>query len=1054
MVFLIFGALLYLFIDLGRAKRESERRNDALARLVDVLEHEQEKLRVRITLLEASPAAAPAAQDAVVAAPQVIVPAPQQAEAATAPPPTEEPSAVPETLPPAVSGLHEVAPEPPPPPPEPVLAPATPAWLLATKKWLFTGNLVAKFGLMILFIGISFLLKYAAERFTVPIELRFAGVVLADIGLLTWGWRIRTARRGIGLPVQGAALGILMLTTFAAFARFHLLPSGLAFGMLFTLTAFTCMLAVLQDAIWLAVFGIVGGFAAPVLTSTGQGSHIGLFSYYAVLNAGILAIALKKSWRSLNLLGFAFTFVVGTAWGVLKYEPENYLSAQVFLTLFVCFYVGIAVAYADRQAPRLKHYVDATLVFGTPILGFGLQFGLVQHMRFGLAIAALALGLFYTGLALLLWRRRGSNLRLLVESFLAMGVVFGTLALPFALDQRWTSGAWAIEGAALVWIGLRQKNVLTWSFGLLVQAGAWLAFLGAMAQLDPAQAAQANIWLGFLLLTAAAFAMAINFREAGTGGGERASRFTITSNVFLGFAALWLLGGAWGEIFLRFNALASHAPNLLVVSAMVCALVLYVIAAYMQWLVARAFAVVAQLAGGLSLLLLMGSEMSLDGGRYHAFAGAAMIMAGALVSSRRFYLLDAPRYRTASYLLMGWAGWWCFGPILQIAADWASDFAWLPSRGADYQIAVALTSILFARLSARLAWPQLRWLSTPCWLALLVQTATILYWMTIDRFPGPYRWTAFLALWLASEYLLHFWQARAWNLSRPAMKLLHLVRIAGPWAMIWHVGAELVGNWLYGLAPDQTVVLASAGWQVSGSWLHYLPAWLMMGVLSWLTGRSRRDVWPVQPLARWHRIVLIPLGTGWALLLALVWNLRQDGTMAPLPYLPILNPLDLTTGFAAIQAVLCYRMLRTGFPGAPSAGPRLIDGLPRAAGFAAYGWFNLMLLRTAARYLDIDYAFGALAASQFVQAMLSLTWCITSLILMRRARSLTPRPRLWMLGAALLGVVVTKLFLADLANVGSMARIVSFVGVGALMVAIGYLAPYPSRPADPTPVPV
>lgn len=35
-------------------------------------------------------------------------------------------------------------------------APPAPAWLRAVKTWLFTGNLVAKFGLLILIIGIGF----------------------------------------------------------------------------------------------------------------------------------------------------------------------------------------------------------------------------------------------------------------------------------------------------------------------------------------------------------------------------------------------------------------------------------------------------------------------------------------------------------------------------------------------------------------------------------------------------------------------------------------------------------------------------------------------------------------------------------------------------------------------------------------------------------------------------------------------------------------------------------------------------------------------------------
>ena len=72
----------------------------------------------------------------------------------------------------------------------------------------------------------------------------------------------------------------------------------------------SAMLAVLQDAMVLAALGTSGGFLAPILASTGGGSHVGLFSYYAALNAGVLAVAWFRSWRFLNWLAFVFTFAL------------------------------------------------------------------------------------------------------------------------------------------------------------------------------------------------------------------------------------------------------------------------------------------------------------------------------------------------------------------------------------------------------------------------------------------------------------------------------------------------------------------------------------------------------------------------------------------------------------------------------------------------------------------------------------------------------------------------------------------------------------------------
>lgn len=945
--------------------------------------------------------------------------------------------------------------------------PTPPAWLLSAKEWLFGGNLVAKAGLLILFIGVSFLLKYAAARVTVPIEVRLSGIVLADIALLLWGWRIRESRPSISLPVHGAALGILMLVTFGAFRLYDLIPASLAFGLLFFLTAFTCLLAVLQDSIWLAIFGIVGGFAAPILTSTGQGSHIGLFSYYALLNAGILAIALKRSWRLLNLLGFAFTFVIATTWGVLRYRPEDYVSVQGFLILFLLFYVAISILYASRQAPRLKHYVDGTLVFGTPLVAFGLQYGIVRDKPFGLAFSALALGLFYITLTVALWKKRGDSLKLLVESFLALGIVFGTLAIPFALDGRWTSAAWALEGAGIVWIGLRQKQTLAWVFGVLVQVGAWISFIASMTGLDRALAAESNLWLGFLLLAGTGFAMAMNFRkEIDTRSeGEDDESPALTTNIlawlatgFLGFAALWLMAGAWTEILLRGGA---HTHTGLVVSAMAVAAILGLIATRLDWGVSRYFALVPQVVAGLVFLWLSYlqfdwfpralSDNLFDTG----FLGSLLIALGAAVSSLAFQRQADARHLSISRMLLGWCGFWWFVQVLGSFNAWGSHIlssynlfseTAYPRIYPLYGLCVALTTPLFVRLARRFDWADLRWLACAVWPCLLFVTVRILEQFNgfASSLPALPTWAALVALWLAGEWLMRDGEREEWLRAddRPMLlQALHALRTVGPWLILWPLGHDLVALALRADTAEQAALLADSGWFTSGSWARYLPAWAMMAFVALLIPRARADRWPTAPISGWYRQVLIPLGAVWSVALVAIWNFTQNGLMQPLPYLPILNPLDLTTGFAALLTIAAYRLLA-----AENDRVKAVQHLlPRVGAVVAYAWFNLMLLRTAAHFLDIPYQIEPLFRSQFVQAMLSLVWSATALVLMRFSAGRRLRAP-WMAGAGLLVLVVAKLFLVDLSNVGGVERIISFLGVGALMLAIGYLAPFPSEP--------
>jgi uncharacterized membrane protein len=261
-----------------------------------------------------------------------------------------------------------------------------------------------RLGVVVLFFGLSFLAKYAADNDMFPIELRLALVGLAGIALLAVGFRLRTQREGYAMTLQGAGVAVLYLTVFASFRIYGVLPHLMALAVMVAVCALSTAIALLQNAKALAVIGFAGGFLAPVLMSTGQGNHVVLFSYYTLLNVAILFIALRRSWRLLNLTGFFLTFGVATAWGVRRYTPEHLASTEPFLILFFLIYALTAVFYALRQTPNLKlsmqPAVDSTLVFGTPLVAFGLQAAMVKHIEFAMAFSALILGGFYLVLAL------------------------------------------------------------------------------------------------------------------------------------------------------------------------------------------------------------------------------------------------------------------------------------------------------------------------------------------------------------------------------------------------------------------------------------------------------------------------------------------------------------------------------------------------------------------------------------------------------------------------------------------------------------------------------
>lgn len=371
------------------------------------------------------------------------------------------------------------------------------------KNYFSEGNLFVRVGMLVLFFGVAFLLKYAAEHSVFPIELRISAIALAAMAVLYVGWRLRDKNRAYGLILQGGSIGVLYMTFYAAYQMYQLIPSLMAFALMFLLAISSALLAVYQNARVLAVLGAVGGFLAPVLASSGSDNYIGLFSYYLLLNLGILSVGWFKSWRILNLIGFGFTYMISGYWGVLSYQPEKFWTTEPFLILFFLIYISVSVLYALRQTINLKAYVDASLLFGNPLLAFGYQLALVKDFEYGVAISAFVLGVFYIVLGRVLWQKQGEKLRMMVEACLAMGIVFITLAIPFALDANWTTAAWAMEAAGILWVGFKQNRKFTPVFAILLQLAAAVMFLDSgFSQTGTIFLANAS-FIGSLIIAAA-----------------------------------------------------------------------------------------------------------------------------------------------------------------------------------------------------------------------------------------------------------------------------------------------------------------------------------------------------------------------------------------------------------------------------------------------------------------------------------------------------------------------------------------------------------------------
>jgi uncharacterized membrane protein len=775
------------------------------------------------------------------------------------PPPVADPSsastavpasgtAMPPPLPPRRTAPSEPVPPPRPPRPDrpPLRPPSDPIGdaFGVVRRWFTEGNVPVKIGMLVLLAGVAALLKYANDQgwVRVPMELRLAGIAAAAIGGLVFAWRQRETRRSFSLSLQGGAIGVLMLVTFAAFKLYGMIPAGAAFGITIALVAGLGVLAVMQNARALAIFGILAGFLAPIWLSTGSGNHVALFSYYAVLNLGIFGIAWHRAWRLLNLLGFVFTFGIGTLWGVLDYQPEKFASTEPFLLLFFALYLLIPVFYANRRGEdpdgNAHRLVDGTLVFGTPLVAFALQAGLLQGERMPLALSALGAAAIYALLAALL--RGRERFASLVDTYAVLAVGFSTLAVPLALSARATASVFALEGAALVWLGVRQGRQLPQVAGLLLQLAAAAAYVAGVGGLSTGFSAMAAAtaatpianpaFMSALLIAIAGFATAWTYRREQDAG-------------IVALLALWALG--WWT-FAGVHEIFEHVAYPERFDA------LFAFVVFTGWLSAEVrrrfddlavFGVVAAVALALGVPLTMAQSGAHNASPLTDTTSAAAWIAFAVLGWRSLLCL---REAGTVVRLIGHGGWlWAWATMVAISA---LDFADSAELGQGWQyVALVFAPLLLATLlqlrPSALAPPMREGfgdyrpaLLASAWLALGLVGGVSLF-LAGDSAPLP--WISLLnpleLFQLAILALLAQWVWSGDGLGRrigvPAFAFA---------AFLWITFATLRATHQWGGAPWSPRMLDDSSVQTA-----LTVVWSVLGVLGWIFGsrRGERLLW-------------------------------------------------------------------------------------------------------------------------------------------------------------------------------------------------------------------
>lgn len=337
-------------------------------------------------------------------------------------------------------------------------------------------NLINKIGIAITIIGVAIGAKYSIEHNLISPLTRIILGYIAGLILLAFGIKLKKKYESYSVVLVSGAIAIMYFITYAAYAFYDLFPQLFAFVLMFIFTAFTVITAIHYNKQIVAHIGLVGAYAVPFMLGDGSGKMATFFTYVAIINIGILAVSIKRYWKSLYYTSLGFTWLIFLSWYVFKYVPtEQFTIAFSFLTLFfVLFYL----TFIGYKLIRKEDFgiMDVILLISNAFVFYGFGYGLIDSQQLGgqyLGLFTLFNALIHFIVGVLFYKQKRADKNLF---YLAVGLVlvFITIAIPVQLDGNWVTLLWVSEGTLLFWLG-RSKNIKTYEKLSYVLLG--LAFL-------------------------------------------------------------------------------------------------------------------------------------------------------------------------------------------------------------------------------------------------------------------------------------------------------------------------------------------------------------------------------------------------------------------------------------------------------------------------------------------------------------------------------------------------------------------------------------------------
>lgn len=320
-------------------------------------------------------------------------------------------------------------------------------------------NWLLRIGILVVLAGIAFFLKYSIEKGLMGPLGRVALSLTVGVGLICFGVRLLFKKYHLlGQGLVGTGFVTLYFAFYAASGMYHLMPQSAAFGLMACVTVAAGLLAVYYQSVLIAVLGLVGGYATPVMIGDSGAGAVFFYAYVLLLGCGVLGVSLVRRWTVLNVLGMLAAYILAFLFCERHHGAAQLMHDLLFLSAIHLLYLLSVVLINIRKRLQTTGvewaavFLNAGLYWSWAFLLFKPVFGKEETGLIALGVAAMYVALVYACLQRKLMDKG------LICLFIGLSAVFLAMSPVLMLSGEWLTMAWCLQALAMLWLAHKTEN--------------------------------------------------------------------------------------------------------------------------------------------------------------------------------------------------------------------------------------------------------------------------------------------------------------------------------------------------------------------------------------------------------------------------------------------------------------------------------------------------------------------------------------------------------------------------------------------------------------------